>query len=148
MDVEKKNRKIYTFFDGERDRRVDPMIVYKRISTVAPSLSIDIKVSQSASKDAIKAHDTVVAKIQEIFGVRPLDDTGGLTQGEMLDLLNDFMEWCSQVKKNSRTEQISSPPTEEVSPPRSLATEPGSDCGSTVNESITEGQAMSLSASE
>lgn len=138
----KKERKIYSFFDGENTRRADPLILYKRLSTIAPSLSIDIKISQSSSKDAIKAHDKVIASIQEVFKVRPLDDTGGLTQGEMLDLLNDFIEWCDRIKKNSGIEQTLSPPMEAPLCPESLTTEPGSDCGSIEKDSTTNEQEM------
>lgn len=92
-------RKIYNYFDGERLVRADPLVLYKRFLEIGTELSIDIKVSNSISKDASKAQIKALEKIRKIFDVKSLED-GGLSQVESFDLLDHFLNYCNNVKKN------------------------------------------------
>lgn len=128
-----RQRLIYSYFDGERQVRADPMELYKRVMAVGPELDIDMKVSRSPSKDAPKAHSEMIAKVRDIFGLKPFEQ-GGLTQLEALRLLDHFMNFCGVQKKSSSGPATSAggtspptPPTSEGPPP----TERHSGSGST-----------------
>lgn len=134
-----KERLIYSYFNGEQTIKEDPMILWKKLMDHGPSLSIDIKVSKSPSKDAVKAHTNLVKTIREVFNVKSLCDNG-LTEVETTDLLDHFMEYCDQLKKNSSQLQTQSTPlvgsnnTSKEDPP----TQASLDFGSTENEFNTD----------
>ena len=102
-----KERKIFSYFDGERTVKADPLALYKRVMDKGPSLSIDIAVSSSQSKDAAKAQKELVENIRKIFNVKSLTNeiecVGTLTDTEVLNLLDMFMDYTADVKKNSKT---------------------------------------------
>ena len=85
-----KQRVIYHFWDGKKVVDADPMPIYKAMMTVGPELSVDLKVSNSVSKDAGKAHDAAIVKIRKIFRVKSLDE-GGITEAECVQLLEHFL---------------------------------------------------------
>ena len=114
-----KERKIFSYFDGEKTVKADPVALYRRVMDKGPSLSIDMSVSTSASKDAEKAQKELVDNVRTIFNVKPLANeiecTGTLTDTEVLYLLDQFMDYASDVKKNSKT----LPTTPPITPPSS-----------------------------
>jgi len=129
-------RAIYTYFDGVSLVRADPLVLYKRMMDVGLELSVDMKVSVSASKDAKRHHDEMIRKLRNIFNVPPLDAKGGLTEGEVVQLLDHFLLYCEGVKKNSPTSATTptvtaaststsggSPPTPNISDSGSTASE-------------------------
>ncbi len=134
-------RRIYRYFNGDKEISADPMVLYKRVMDVGPSLSADIKVSASISRGARGAHASMVKTLREIFSVKSLEE-GGLTEQEVCDLFDHFMTYCDDLKKNSSQPATSpeatspsgpSPSTEEKSPP----TAGTSDSGSTEKGSCT-----------
>lgn len=133
-------RLIYRYFDGKRTVKADPLILYKRLMEVSPELSIDAKVSLSDLKDAPKAHDALIAKVQKIFDLKPLCD-GGLTQVEAINLLVHFIEYTGMLKKNSSppatSATVQSLPTES-SQEKNPLTDSGLDSGSTGQESTKD----------
>ncbi len=111
-----KERLIYSYSNGEKDIKVDPIVLYKEIMKVGPELAVAIQVAVSPSQDAVKAHDDSMVHIRRIFGIKPYAE-GGLTETETAELLDNFLLWCDRLKKNVRN-----PPT---SPPEtSASTEP------------------------
>lgn len=135
-----KKRLIYTYWNGEKRVHSDPMVLYKRMSQKGGELSVDIKLSLSASKDADKGAELMLEKIRWIFEVKSYKE-GGLTDGESVSLLEHFLGFCDGLKKNSRNSLTS--PTEtsfgsksstEETPP----TQNGLDSGSTEKEPSTE----------
>jgi hypothetical protein len=123
-------RLIYSFHDGSKVVRADPLELYRKLMAVGPELNVDMKVSVSPSKDAPRAHENVVKKVREVFGVKPLEE-GGLTELEAIQLLDHFLTFCGFVKKNSSQPPTSSTATEEPSPssPGSPPTSPSSGSG-------------------
>lgn len=146
-----ETRLIYSYWDGtwvdgkKRIIKADPVELYKRITEVKMELGIAIKLSRSIHKDAPKGHTTLVEKIRTIFNIPPMkngiecDNT--LNDTEAAELLNDFMLFCNDIKKNwnptSTTVKETSEATESTSddiPP----TENGSVSGSTEREESIE----------
>lgn len=112
-----KERMIYVYFDGRKDVKADPMILYRRLMDRRMELSSDIKAAFSGSpKFAAKAYTKMIDNIREIFQVKPLDE-GGLTEPEAGDLLAHFMDWTEDLKKNSR--MFPTPATETQAPSES-----------------------------
>lgn len=132
-------RKIYSYFDGEKTVKADPMALYKKIAGIGPELSIDIKVAQSRSKDNVKAHTQAMEKVRGIFNIKPFEE-GGLTEAELQALLDHFLTYCEGVKKNSKM-FTTSLPSSEASPtstePAVQIIQPSSGSGSTANAAFT-----------
>ncbi len=138
-----RERLIYSYFDGKQIVKVDPLVTYKRIMAVAPSLNIDIKVSRSPSKAAPEAHGKMLDHIRGIFGLVPFEQ-GGLTEIEVVDLFDHFLVFCERQKKTPSTIQTSSTETSQSTPPPTnsgpadfLPTHTSLDSGSTKSEPST-----------
>ena len=131
------DRRIYTYFDGEKLVKADPMTLHKRVMDVGPELSIDMKVAHSGMKGAKDAHDKMVAKIRTIFSVKRYED-GGLTEQECVELLDHFLLYEDVQKKISNTSPTSPettspplPPSSAVAPPTPSSTVSGSTADDT-----------------
>lgn len=140
FDVYKpSDRMIYEYFDGKQQVRRDPIVLYRKISEVGQELSVDIRAANSKLSNtiAMKGHESVIKKVKTIFGVTSFEEGGGLTEVELMSLLDHFLFYCDAVKKNlnplttSQTE-VSSPtePTSAETPPIVNT----SDSGSTASE--------------
>lgn len=141
LDIYKpRERRIYYYFDGAKQVAADPMVLYKRLMSKEPDLSFDMKLATSESKDATKGHNNAVAKLRDVFSVKPLEE-GGLTELEAIDLFDHFMEWSGMVKKNS-SPSATSPTATLGSTGSSLEGSPPSPnslgSGSTASEPSTE----------
>lgn len=134
-------RMIYSYFDGQRIVKGDPLVLYKEVMAVRGDLAVDMRVSTSPMKGADIAHSKVVGTIRKIFNLSPLDK-GGLSELETIALLDHFLVYTEAVKKNSSPSQTSSTPTADFtsSSPPNPPISPSSDSGSTENESKTDGQ--------
>jgi len=135
-----KERLIYSYFDGQKLVRVDPLVYYRRVMDKGPELDLDIKLANSPSKASEKGRLGVLTKIRSIFGVKPFEE-GGLTESETTDLLDHFLLYCESLKKNSNPTPI--PPTATSAPTASSSPVPSptpntSDSGSTATVSSTE----------
>jgi hypothetical protein len=132
-----EERYIYSYFDGERIVRADPIELYRRIMSKWPELRTDIAVSQSPSKDAGQCHTRMIETIRELFRVKPLDPVQrtGLTEVETIELLNHFFTFNGEVKKNS-----SEPPTSPTatSPPMQPPTAEPSSASVSVGSPTTK----------
>lgn len=134
-----RQRLIYRYWNGTRTIQADPMVLFKRVMEVGPSLSIDIKVSTSPSKDAQTAHAGVMDKIRGIFSVGTFDK-GGLTDLETAGLLDHFLTYCDRLKKNMRPTATSAAVTSVITAPSLDDNQPtlsGSGSGSTGAEPST-----------
>lgn len=138
-----KERLIYTYWNGRETVQADPLTLYKKMMQVGPELSIDIKVANSESKDANKAHDGVIRKIRGIFNTLPME-SGGLSEIETCELLDHFLVFCETVKKNMNPSATSLMGAQEGLKPSSREenrpTPITSDSGSTEKEPSGEKQ--------
>lgn len=130
-----RERLIYHYFDGTKMIRADPLVLWRRVSDVGPELSNDIQVAESISKNAKKAQQEVIQKLCKIFGVKELDQEGGLTETDITRLFYHFMNYMDVLKKKVKPTSMSAPAT-SVSSESTPAVEPPiqnmSGSGSTV----------------
>lgn len=94
-----EQRLIYSYFNGQKVVSVDPLVLYRKTLEQGPSLSIDFKVANSPSKDAAKAYTSLMIHLRRIFDVAEYQQ-GGLTETEMMQLLEHFLRYCNSIKKN------------------------------------------------
>lgn len=129
-----KERRLYSYWNGTKQVEADPMVIYKKMMAVAPELHIDIKVAESKSKDAGKAHNSMINHIRNIFSLKPFED-GGLTEIESILLFDHFTTYCGFVKKNTNPSVTSSNNSEESNSTSNddLATLRSSGFGSTAD---------------
>jgi hypothetical protein len=144
-------RLIYRYYTGTREgkpqiRAVDPLPLYKRIMDKGPSIAINLKSSDSASKYALPAHQELIRDLQSIFEVPPYEE-GGLTEGELRALLDHFLTFVNGLKKNGPTPATSQGATgsgtrptapEEAPQQDPRATPASSGSGSTASASSSD----------
>ncbi len=144
-------RAIYSYFDGAKMVRADPVVLYKELMAVRGDLWQDSKVAHSTlvkAEDAKRAHDSLIGTIRGIFKVKPLEE-GGLTESEAYSLMDHFLSYTDRVKKNSNPSPTPSTPTGDSSSTSAEGptTPPSSDSGSTENGSSSAAPGPSPSAS-
>lgn len=134
-----RDRKIFLYWDGTRKRRGDPMVLLRGLQTRAGfDLDAAIQIVDGGA-GIIPTNDfwehvvDSVEAARAVFGIGSLD-AGGLTEGEMLGLLYDFLLFMDALKKNGSTSPISSEPSVWASSDRST-TKGGSVSGSISAES-------------
>lgn len=98
------HRDIFRYFDGMQDRAVDPMAVFRSLSS-HPEFDINQSLPQIASGDLklqMESSAIAVDATRKAFGIQPWDEfTGtGLTELETLDVLLAFGEFTNGLKKN------------------------------------------------
>ena len=139
-------RLIFRYHDGTKIIRADPLELYKKVMDVAPDLDIAIKLANSLHSDAKKGQEEAIATINGIFGLRPLDQEGGVTGIETMGIYDRFWEFCDSIKKNSRVNPTSAVETSPGMPgcdANDLITRRTAASGSTASES-SNGQPIPL----
>lgn len=152
-----KERQIYQYFAGEYDsngeqifRKQDPMVLWKDLMEVYPFLDIDLKVARSQHSDNRKCWDHAVKTIRELFNVKSLAE-GGLGEIETMELLDSFVDYVIELKKNSNQMPTFSKllvGDQQHSSEESQPTSNTLDSGSTEIELPTEKQESSCSELE
>lgn len=144
-----ERRVIYPYFDGKATVRADPIVLYRKYSKVKTVLHADAAVAQSPSKAREEKYLSTLVLIRDIFGVKELDQEGGLTEQETVDLLNDYLGFMELLKKSTRTPPTSPAGTSPATPPAAATppTVPSSASGSTASGPCTEPPTPSASAS-
>lgn len=119
-----EERRIYKFFDGEKLRIVDPKPYAARINAKKAEISADYKVAtmEVANEFVPKAEEQFYKNVRLVFDLPPLGPGGAveyekdgkvvktLTEGECLDLFENFITYVEGLKKNSRTSSTSTVP--------------------------------------
>lgn len=106
-------RDIFRFFDGRRWRGIDPFVA-ARVLFTHPKFDWDetlLLLTMPRVGPQLQTMETIVAAVQEAFGVRSFDE-GGLAETECLALLYEFREYMGDLKKNGSLFPISPPATE------------------------------------
>lgn len=142
-------RYIYQYFDGEKVRKADPMVICKRLADKGYLISVDMRAANAGMKDSPKKHDDAIAAIRYVFDLKPYDQ-GGLTELEVVSLLEHYLTFEDYQKKTARTLPISPRATSPSTPPSSAESQPTpntSGSGSTDAASSTGGPTPSSSGS-
>jgi hypothetical protein len=133
-----RQRAIFRYWDGQRERAIDPAVAYRGLQT-HPKYD-PRKHPALAEAGDLESLDIMLGAIREVFGLSPLvqDEQGrerGLTDRETLDLVLEFNDFLLGLKKSTSPTPISPPPT---APPSlasaSTTTSVSSDFGSTSGE--------------
>ncbi len=114
---------IYSYFDGEKWVKADPVALYGRIADKWIEIDADMRAATvPESKFAAKAYKDLSANVRKIFDIRPLEEgfkipeKGTLTDVAVLALLDQFLTFSGFVKKNSSQSPTTSIPSEECKP--------------------------------
>ncbi len=142
------DRLIYKFWNGEKLVEADPQVIFKRIMDHGPELQVDLRHGRLPLPGAKESHDRALQTIRDAFGIKappkdnPLDCSITLTELEVEELLDHFLYFCENLKKNTNPPPTSpmetSPPTPPPAGPSSAesqATKSASASGSTGTES-------------
>lgn len=99
----RSRREIFRFFDGTRERSVDPIKILRAISSDPEFLPE--KHFELAQEGDGEAQGITIAAARRIFGLDEFTDTNGkitgTTDGEALGILSDFAEYVSTLKKST-----------------------------------------------
>jgi hypothetical protein len=127
-----RNRAIFRFWDGQRIRRIDPLLAYRRLDT-HPEFDWSTHPEMIDGDDerlSSEATEITARAVCEVFGVRPFDGSRGLTEQECIGLLIQFVQYLTALKKNGNTSPTSVPSTESQ-PPADSESRENSDSTST-----------------
>ena len=115
MTFDPQARKIYRFYDGQKQRGVDPLEIYLALQKTG--------VDWDAKFTLLKAHDLTVAEElveagRKVFDLRKFEiaadgTESGLTTVEVLDVLAGFLEFVYETTNFTDPPQTSPPSTED-----------------------------------
>ena len=104
-----KNRLVFQYWDGTRIRCADPFRLYRDLQSVE---GVDIAALAPMVDEGSEPETTqVVNAIAKVFDVPRLNDQGGLTDWEILNLLADLNNYLLSVKKKYNPGPTSPQPT-------------------------------------
>ena len=119
----KPKRDLFHFEDGGGNKRAaDPLACWRgMMNHVEYRHEVHPKQVHEGDQESL---EITLRMVQDVFEVEEWgeDTPNGLTQGEMLDLLISFIEYVSDVKKNTSLSATAPPPTESTSPESSKPT--------------------------
>lgn len=145
-------RLIFSFFDGQKVRKVDPLPLFRRYLDISTDLEADFQAFESPipNKFAPQAYLNAIGRLRKMFEVEPFDK-GGLTEIELRRTFDEFMIFCQIIKKKSKEFQTSQEGTSPGMPSlnqekeNSQGTSSSLDTGSTGKDSNTEMHLPSIS---
>lgn len=134
----KNRRSLFRYWNGERDVYGDPFYIWRQILN-HPKFNAE---TMAFLVDEGSEPETTICveAMCEIFGVQRWDsDTqSGLTDMEIIMLLDSFDAYLSGVKKNSSTGATSSPPTDSESSTSTEAPKEATSSSSGANSTSSE----------
>ena len=104
-----EERGIFSYFDGTRDRHVDPLVIRRKfIDHPEFSWDSDPAIIDNDSEMGRTAYARTLQAMQDVFEIKPLaDDLTGLTEEEQLQLWLEFVQFLA--KKNETVLPLDSP---------------------------------------
>lgn len=133
-----RQRAIFRYWDGTRERGADPAVVYRAfVSHPTFNWETHPVLIDTGDKEALTI---TLGAIREVFGVAAWSEDGhgnssGLTDWETIDLLIQFNHYIGGLKKSTSPTLTSPPPTVQPSSVEtSNNTNALSDSGSTPGE--------------
>jgi hypothetical protein len=91
---------LYRFWDGKKDRWIDPLEQYKRLMDRWQTINSDriAAFAPMGSKFSLKCHENMVKQMREVFSVDSYIE-GGLTDEEVILLIPHFFSYCDEVRE-------------------------------------------------
>jgi hypothetical protein len=129
-----RGRLIYSYHDGEKWRRADPFLLWRKLLH-HPTVNL-VEILPLAELGSEPETTQAVETVAEAFGVTRWEERSqsGLLDWEILRLVNDFERWMAALKKNTSLGPISPPATGSASSnsqgPQNHATSSPSGSGS------------------
>lgn len=122
-------RLVFEYSDGTRTRRADPLAAFAAFESACPDFEEQLKaldeptgvalppgaVAAALKTGRADALKKLLAATRAAFGVKPLDDAGGLTEAETLQLLTRFFVWMGEAARDARPFSDSRPRASPVS---------------------------------
>ena len=107
---DKRQRQIFSYWDGSRQRSADPLEVARALDYHPKfSAKLHIPLIESGDDDALQI---TLGAVRDVFGVPAWSEkTPGLTQQETIDLLDRFVTYLDDLKKNIKHSPTTAPPT-------------------------------------
>lgn len=113
-----ETRLIFVFHDGQRRRRCDPWqaaLATYSIPGFDPYALLSRINADELNADVLSAAAELSRHVRTIFSIRQLAD-GGLTDGECVQVMREFLVMIGDVKKNTSTSPTVAPSTASDSP--------------------------------
>lgn len=116
----KRERSIFSFWDGSQWRRVDPIEIQIKLLPVSAELDVmlgraNISVPQAA-KDRAEATKDAIAVVRQIFQLEPYSYENGVEKGvpadECFNILEQYGLFMQGLKKNTQPSPSVAPSTE------------------------------------
>ena len=112
MFWKKRKRLLFRYWDGQRDRRGDPVAMFRKLVS-HPTFRLDMHPRLVDEGDEESIEETIQATC-DVCGVsRWSEESPGLTQMELLELFTAFCDYVAGLKKNIVFGSIRSPATAE-----------------------------------
>ena len=132
-----QRRDIFHYFDGTDKRRADPLALMTRIEDDCPDFADLLSIIAAGEEGGLSipspgvkaemsaAYKSALAKllavVRKAFGVKPLDQSGGLTDAETLQLFTRYLVFMGELAEAARP-LPDSPPVESPSLPAASPT--------------------------
>ena len=120
-----RHRKLFSFWDGRRLVRVDPVVIFRRMSENAEFDAVnDFKrLGNPVAKYRVKAIGHMANVARNVFQLPVFDGVHGLTENELVHLVLKFQGEMAELKKNTQPTPEQSPSMEPVTTESDLAAE-------------------------
>ena len=111
-----RNRKIFSFWDGRKAVRVDPMVIFRRLSEHQEFDPVEDfkRLRNPIPKYRVKAVGNLAGIAREVFELPVYNGTHGLTENELISLMGKFQTDMAALKKNTLAMPEQSQPSESV----------------------------------
>lgn len=152
--VRSDERQIFSYWDGVKARRVDPLVVWRAMHAPPVTWAADMRVASNpvktdgnpfyADDEVCAAEERLLALTRQLFGVKSWsEEQAGLTVSETMELLGLFLRYVGDLKKKHNHSPMPSPASESMVPRPSLdngdsVTPNGSGCSSTADGSTAD----------
>ena len=151
-----RRRNIFGYFDGQRWRYADPVVLDRYLANECPNwktlitfLTIpDMKLPENLMKNAIadqaNALKSLVETARKIFKLNPLDESGhGLTESESISVFADFVSYTGRLVDDASFLLNSPAPAAAFPSAPQPTTEPSAASTSAANASLAPNPELS-----
>ena len=109
-----RSRQIFTYHDGEKQRRADPLVIGTKLEEVCPDYQdlLDLIARDAKEAPVGTVRDDLFRKKKEaalkldavarqVFNLKPLTDTDGVTGGEAVGILTQYFLFMAGLARDA-----------------------------------------------